>query len=409
MSAAVTVDGLGKRFRIYHERNQSVKAAVMRRGRASYEDFWALRNISLEIPSGTTYGLVGSNGSGKSTLLKCMAKILRPEEGSVQTVGKVAALLELGSGFHPELSGRDNVFLNGSILGLSRKALEAKFDDIVGFAGLERFIDTPVKNYSSGMYVRLGFSVAINVDPDVLLVDEVLAVGDASFQRRCLEKFAEFRRAGKTVVIVSHDAGSMKNMCDEVAWLDQGVLLETGKPVAVLEEYEDQGHEDRVASTEAGTRWGSGEAFIEKMELIGADGTTRNRFRSGEQVTIRMHYRFDQPIEKPVFGYAIEALDGPYLWAHQSRHGQYVPELLEGRGSIDLVLPRLALQPGTFDLTASIVDHQLTHQYDFWKHCLRFDVDHAGQVESGGYLSLGGTWGNLRTESGAVAMLPPSG
>ena len=323
----------------------------------------------------------------------------------MQTVGKVAALLELGSGFHPELSGRDNVFLNGSILGLSRKALEAKFDDIVGFAGLERFIDTPVKNYSSGMYVRLGFSVAINVDPDVLLVDEVLAVGDASFQRRCLEKFAEFRRAGKTVVIVSHDAGSMKNMCDEVAWLDQGVLLETGKPVAVLEEYEDTGHEDRVAS-DSGTRWGSGEAVIEKMELLDAEGGVRNRFRSGEQVTIRMHYRFDQPIEKPVFGYAIESLDGVYLWAHQSRHGQYVPELLEGKGTIDLVLPRLALQPGTFDLTASIVDHQLTHQYDFWKHCLRFDVDHSGQVESGGYLSLGGTWGNLRPASGQVAILP---
>jgi ABC-2 type transport system ATP-binding protein len=409
VTAAITVDKVGKRFRIYHERNQSVKAAVMRRGRASYEDFWALRDISFEIPTGTTYGLVGSNGSGKSTLLKCIAKILRPEEGSVQTVGKVAALLELGSGFHPELSGRDNVFLNGSILGLSRKQLEAKFDDIVGFAGLERFIDTPVKNYSSGMYVRLGFSVAINVDPDVLLVDEVLAVGDASFQRRCLEKFAEFRRAGKTVVIVSHDAGSMKNMCDEVAWLDKGVLLETGKPVAVLEEYEDQGHEDRVA-TDSGTRWGSGEAVIERMELIGADGTNRNRFRSGEQVTIRMHYRFDEAIEKPVFGYAIESLDGVYLWAHQSRHGQYVPEKLEGRGTIDLVLPRLSLQPGTFDLTASIVDHQLTHQFDFWKHCLRFDVDHAGQIESGGYLSLGGEWGNLQPENGPVSMadLPPS-
>ena len=394
--AAITIDGVGKRFRIYHERNQSVKAAVMRRGRAEYEDFWALRNVSLEIPTGSTYGLVGTNGSGKSTLLKCIAKILRPDEGNVTTVGKVAALLELGSGFHPELSGRENVFLNGSILGLSKKALAAKFDDIVGFAGLERFIDTPVKNYSSGMYVRLGFSVAINVDPDVLLVDEVLAVGDASFQRRCLEKFADFRRAGKTVVIVSHDAGSMKNMCDEVAWLDQGVLLQTGQPVEILEEYEDEGHEDRVETTDGSTRWGSGEAVIEKMELIGADGTVRSRFRSNEQVTIRMHYRFDEPIDKPVFGYAIESLDGVYLWAHHSRHGEYVPDRLEGRGTVDLVLPRLALQPGTFDLTSSIVDHQLTHQYDFWKHCLRFDVEHAGQVESGGYLSMGGRWGNLQ-------------
>jgi ABC-2 type transport system ATP-binding protein len=255
------------------------------------------------------------------------------------------------------------------------------------------------------MYVRLGFSVAINVDPDVLLVDEVLAVGDAAFQRRCLEKFAEFRRAGKTVVIVSHDAGSMKNMCDEVAWLDKGVLLRTGGPVDVLDDYEDEGHEDRVQTDDGSSRWGAGGAVIERMEIIGADGTARTRFRSGEQVTVRMHYRFDEPFDRPVFGYAIESVDGVYLWAQNSRHGQYVPDRLEGRGSVDLVLPRLALQPGTFDLTASIVDHQLTVQLDFWKHCLRFDVDHGGVVESGGYLSLGGQWGNLQAE-GPVSILP---
>ncbi len=398
--AAITVDDVGKRFRIYHERNQSVKAAVMRKGRATYEDFWALRNVSLEIPTGSTYGLVGKNGSGKSTLLKCIAKILRPDEGSISSVGKMAALLELGSGFHPELSGRENIFLNGSILGLSKSTLAAKFDEIVDFAGLEQFIDTPVKNYSSGMYVKLGFSVAINVDPDVLLVDEVLAVGDSSFQRKCLEKFAEFRRAGKTVVIVSHDSGSMKNMCDEVSWLEKGVLTRTGSPVDILEEYEDDSHEERIESTDGSTRWGSGEATIEKMELIGADGVVRNRFRCGEQVTIRMHYRFDQPIKKPVFGYAIESLDGVYLWAHHSKHGEYVPDQLDGRGTVDLVLPRLALQPGTFDLTSSIVDNQLSHQYDFWKHGLRFDVEHAGQVESGGYVSLNGRWGNLQAAPG---------
>ncbi len=402
---ALRVDGVGKRFRLYHERNQSLKAAVMRRGRATYEDFWALRGIDLEIPTGTTYGLIGTNGSGKSTLLKCLARILRPDEGSVRTEGKVAALLELGSGFHPELSGRDNIYLNGSILGLSKRELESRFDDIVGFAGLERFIDTPVKNYSSGMYVRLGFSVAINVDPDVLLVDEVLAVGDAAFQRRCLEKFAEFRRDGKTVVIVSHDSGSMKNMCDEVAWLDAGTLLRTGKPRELLDSYEDDSLEARPTSTEAdvptGTRWGSGEARIERMELLGADGAPRTRFHTGEPVTVRMHYCFDEPVDRPVFGYALEAVDGTYLWAQQSRHGQYVPDRLVGRGSVDLLLPRLTLQAGTFDLTASIVDYQLAHQYDFWKRCLRFDVEHAGLEESGGYLALGGVWGNLRTAEGA--------
>jgi ABC-type polysaccharide/polyol phosphate transport system ATPase subunit len=221
---AVEVEGVSKRFRLYHDRNQSVKAAVMRGRRAKYEEFWALRDVSLEVPAGTTFGLIGENGSGKSTLLKCMARILRPDEGSLRTHGKVSALLELGAGFHPELSGRDNVFLNGAILGMSHKEIGRRFDDIVGFAGLERFIDTPVKNYSSGMYVRLGFSVAINVDPDVLLVDEVLAVGDEQFQRRCAEKFAELRGKGKTIVVVSHSLGTVQQMCDGAAWLDHGVL-----------------------------------------------------------------------------------------------------------------------------------------------------------------------------------------
>src|SRR5690606_26744191 len=168
---AVVVEGLSKRFRLYHDRNQTLKAAIMRGRRARYEEFWALRDVSLEIAEGMTYGFIGTNGSGKSTLLKCLARILTPDEGRTSTRGKVSALLELGAGFHPELSGRENVYLNGSILGLTRKELDRRFDEIVAFAGLERFIDSPVKNYSSGMYVRLGFSVAINVDPDVLLVD----------------------------------------------------------------------------------------------------------------------------------------------------------------------------------------------------------------------------------------------
>ncbi|MBA2478878.1 MAG: ABC transporter ATP-binding protein, partial [Sporichthyaceae bacterium] len=188
----------------------------MRRGRARYDEFWALRDVSFEIPRGSTFGLIGENGSGKSTLLKCIARILQPDRGSITATGSLAALLELGSGFHPELSGRENIYLNGSIVGLPRRTLDERFDDIVDFAGVREFIDQPVKNYSSGMYVRLGFSVAINVDPDILLVDEVLAVGDASFQAKCMEKFADFRAQGKTVVIVSHATETMRSMCDQV-------------------------------------------------------------------------------------------------------------------------------------------------------------------------------------------------
>ena len=236
---AVVVDDVSKMFRIYHERNQSLKAALMRGRRAKYDEFWALKDVSLEIASGQTYGLVGHNGSGKSTLLKTMAKILRPDSGAVETNGKVSALLELGAGFHPELSGRDNVYLNGSILGLSKREIDAKFDDIVGFAGLEDFVDQPVKNYSSGMYVRLGFSIAINVDPEILMVDEILAVGDEEFQRRCMEKFKDFKDDGKTIIVVSHALGTVRTMCDEVAWLDHGRLVETGDPNTIIDKYTD--------------------------------------------------------------------------------------------------------------------------------------------------------------------------
>jgi ABC-2 type transport system ATP-binding protein len=235
--SAVVVDHVSKKFRLYQERNQSLKSAVMRRRTSVYQDFWALRDIDLTIAQGETFGLVGDNGSGKSTLLKCMAKILYPDRGSIRAFGRVAALLEVGSGFHPELSGRENVYLNGSILGMTRREIDERFDDIVDFSGVREFIDQPVKNYSSGMYVRLGFSVAIHVNPDVLLVDEVLAVGDESFQAKCAEKFRELKRDGKTVVIVSHSMGTLLKMCDRMAWIQSSELKMVGKPEKVVEAY----------------------------------------------------------------------------------------------------------------------------------------------------------------------------
>ncbi|WP_340197008.1 ABC transporter ATP-binding protein [Curtobacterium citreum] len=228
---------MSKRFRMYSERNDSLKSMVMRGKKSVHEDFWALKDVSFEVPQGKTFGLIGKNGSGKSTLLKCLAKILWPEEGSITARGKQASLLEVGSGFHPELSGRENVFLNGSILGMSRKEVTRKFDDIVSFSGVGHFIDQPVKNYSSGMYVRLGFSVAVAVTPDVLVVDEVLAVGDATFQKRCRTKFKEMKEEGRTVILVSHSMSTVKDMCDEVAWLNEGELKMIGKTNDVVKAY----------------------------------------------------------------------------------------------------------------------------------------------------------------------------
>lgn len=236
---AVSVDHVSKKFRLFHERNQSLKSAIMRGRTSVHEDFWALDDVSFDVPTGSTFGLIGSNGSGKSTLLKCLARIYYPNKGAITAYGRLAALLEVGSGFHPELSGRENVFLNGSILGMSKKEVTRKFDEIVDFSGVEQFIDQPVKNYSSGMYVRLGFSVAINVDPEILVVDEVLAVGDAEFQEKCRQKFADFKEAGKTVILVSHAMDAVRDMCDHAAWLSHGKLVAAGPASETIEKYLD--------------------------------------------------------------------------------------------------------------------------------------------------------------------------
>lgn len=390
--SAVSVVDLSKRFRIYHERNQSLKAAVMRRGRAEFEEFWALRDVSLEIPRGKTFGLIGENGSGKSTLLKCIARILQPERGSVTARGKIAALLELGSGFHPELTGRENVYLNGSILGVPKRELEKRFDDIVGFAGLERFIDTPVKNYSSGMYVRLGFSVAINVDPEILLVDEVLAVGDESFQRRCNEKFAEFKRDGRTIVLVSHALGSMRNLCDEVAWLQNGTIERVGRPEEVVDVYAEGSHDDMVVLEDGGVRHGSGEAQITKVEILDAAGLLTRTFRTGDAVTFRLHYSAQQRIERPVIGFGLHTVEGVHVTGPNTRDAGEVPDWLEGAGHLDLAVPRLMLVPGSYDVSASVFDYACVHPYDFWTRAARFEVEPGAPRELYGVVSLGGDW-----------------
>ncbi len=399
---AVEVDHVSKRFRLYHDRNQSLKAAAMRGRRARYEEFWALRDVSLEVPQGATFGLIGTNGSGKSTLLKCMAQILRPDEGRLQTRGKVSALLELGAGFHPELSGRDNVFLNGAILGMSKGEVARRFDDIVAFAGLERFIDTPVKNYSSGMYVRLGFSVAINVEPDVLLVDEVLAVGDEQFQRRCTEKFAELREDGRTIVMVSHALGSVQSMCDTVAWLDEGQLRNVGEASTVVDDYLASLRGDEPPE-EHGTRFGSGEVQVHKVELLDADGNPTTAVRTGDEVTFRYHYRGTSPVHRPVVGIGIYTLDGVLVTGPNLKDVNQIPAKLDGSGTVDLHVPRLMLLPGTYDVASGITDDAILHVYDHWRKALRFDVLKGEPYEgAGGLFSMDGRW-TVRRDARAEA------
>lgn len=225
---AIDIDNVSKTFRHFSERNQSLKSAVMRGRVSRHRDFAALTDVSIDVKQGETFGLIGSNGSGKSTLLRCIARILTPNAGTIRVTGRVGALLEVGSGFHPELTGRENIFLAGAIAGLSRKEVRAVFDDIVDFSGIPDFIDEPVKNYSSGMYVRLGFATAVAVRPDVLLADEILAVGDAEFQAKCLGRIEEMRQAGTTIVLVTHDTQKIATFCGRAAWLDHGHLKMVG-------------------------------------------------------------------------------------------------------------------------------------------------------------------------------------
>ena len=372
--AVVRADGVWKKFRLYHERNQSLKAAVMRRGRATYEDFWALKDVSFEVPAGSTFALVGHNGSGKSTMLKTLARILRADKGSVAVKGKVSALLELGAGFHPELSGRENVYLNGAILGLSKRDIEARFDDIVGFAGLERFIDSPVKNYSSGMYVRLGFSVAINVDPDVLLIDEVLAVGDEEFQRKCLERVADLRTAGKTIVVVTHALSTVRNMCDQAIWLEHGEARFTGTGHEVADEYlgtvqvEIQAHEDAQEEP----RWSR--LRIGDVEVLDARGHPTTKVATGDEVTFRMRYEASEPVLDPIFSFALTTPEGVLVTGPNTKEAEVRVDKVEGEGVVELHVPRLLLLHGAYDITIDCTNPDVTHSYDRRAKIMRFDV-----------------------------------
>jgi ABC-type polysaccharide/polyol phosphate transport system ATPase subunit len=392
--AVVRADGVWKMFRLYHERNQSLKATVMRRGRAKYEDFWALKDVSFEVPAGSTFGLIGHNGSGKSTMLKTLAKILRPDKGSVEVKGKMSALLELGAGFHPELSGRENIYLNGAILGLTKRDLDARFDDIVDFAGLERFIDSPVKNYSSGMYVRLGFSVAINVDPDVLLIDEVLAVGDEEFQRKCMERVADLREAGKTIVVVTHSLATVRNLCDGAAWLENGVVREVGKAGQVADSYLGEVHTDRQTDEGGAPRWGSGDVRITDISMLDAAGRAVSSASTGDAVTIRLDYEAEERVESPVFGIAVYTIEGFHVTGPNTREAGLDIPYIQGKGHVDLTIDPLMLLPGAYDVSAACTDATISHPYDQRHRAFRFDIKPGVPHETyGGIVSLGGRWG----------------
>jgi ABC-2 type transport system ATP-binding protein len=389
----MTVDHLVKSFRIHHQRTNSLKQLIAARGRNRFEDFVAVDDVSFDVHEGEVFGVIGQNGSGKSTLLKCVAGILQPNSGSVRVMRRMGALLELGAGFHPELTGRENIFLNAAILGMGRKDITLRFDDIVDFSGLQTFIDQPVKTYSSGMYVRLAFAVAINVDPQLLIVDEILAVGDLSFQRRCMEKFIEFRNEGRTIVLVTHDMTSVKNLCDRAVWLEHGRAIDEGDPGDLVEAYSERMLGAYARSADGSVRQGSGEIRIIQVEMFVNDNTTPvKRCRTGDAVRLRLHYESERMISQPVIGIEIESLGGTTVTAPNTRDVGMVPPTMSGQGVIDISLPNVALLPGTYDLHTSITDFNRAKIYDRLQVAMRFDVMTGRPYETGGVVTMQPKW-----------------
>jgi ABC-type polysaccharide/polyol phosphate transport system ATPase subunit len=403
MSNAIEVRDVRKVYRRYGRRRQfaTLKSALLS-GKLVGDlkpdsTFEALKGVSFDVGAGTTFGIIGRNGSGKSTMLKMIAGIGRPTSGTVKVSGRLSALIELGAGFHPEISGRENVFINGMMLGLSRRQIARRFDEIVAFAELEDFIDAPVKTYSSGMYTRLGFAIAIHVDPEVLLVDEVLAVGDEAFTHKCLDKFAEFRRLGRTLLLVTHQLEMVTRLCDEALWLDSGRARVQGDPKRVVDAYltdvavqesRDLGHADEVRMRSGEVvvveppvdmfratagRWGSREVEIVGVELIGASGQPAHVFQSGERVEIRLDLSAGKLVHDVVVGIGIFNAEGTCCYGTNTQIEGASEGEVAGSGQVRFVIESLDLVGDTYKLDVA-VHRQNGAPYDYHRLLYTFRV-----------------------------------
>jgi ABC-type polysaccharide/polyol phosphate transport system ATPase subunit len=354
----VRFDRVSKRYRIARpDLDASWLTRLLRRGS---EDFWALRDVSFEVRRGETLGIVGHNGAGKSTLLKLLSRITAPTGGEIVLTGTVAALIEVGSGFHPELTGRENIFLSGSILGMRRREIAEKLERIITFSGVGAFIDTPVKRYSSGMFVRLGFAIAAHLEPDVLLVDEVLAVGDAAFQVQCHERLGELRRAGTTMLFISHDLTSIEQLCDRVILMHRGRLIANGAPHDVVKEYQRMVASSPEMPPAVARPGGSGDARITEVDFVDELGQATRKARTGGAIVCRVMYDVVRTIDDGVIELFFYARDGRTLFSQcTTAISGGTLELARGNGTLEFVIPELGLQPGIYSVGA-LIRHRLS-------------------------------------------------
>jgi len=403
--AAIEIRHVSKHFRLYHEHYSSLKERMIHFGRVPYEDFTALNDIDIEIETGTTVGILGHNGSGKSTLLKCVAGILQPNEGEIAVRGRLAALLELGAGFHPELTGRENVFMNASILGLSKREITKVFDEVVAFSELEKFIDMQVRHYSSGMYIRLGFAVAVNVDPDILLVDEVLSVGDEAFQRKCIERVARFQREGRTILFVTHAADLVRRICDRALVIDHGVLVADTTPGEAVRTFRETLQHSGLAepTVEAVEAAEAAEAADPTGEVpaIGAQMTAsatnrvqitnvviehpgalvgRHWLLPDEAMSIRVSYHADEPTDDLLFGIIIHDEEGNTIFGANTKIVDVTVPVADGAGEATFDFEHVPLLDGTYLVTLAIQSTDEGTVHDWHDQRYQFEVMNPGRV-----------------------------
>ena len=402
----ISVRNVKKMFRVYRDRGNTLKDRVLFAGRRKYEEHWVLNGVSFEVKRGEAIGLIGQNGCGKSTTLKMLTKILYPDEGTIEMRGRVSSLIELGAGFHPDLSGRENIYTNASIFGLSRKEIDERLEDIIAFSELEAFIDDPVRTYSSGMYMRLAFAVAINVDADILLIDEILAVGDAAFQAKCFRKLQEIKGRGTTIVIVSHAMSQLELICDRSIWIADGLVRMEGKPRDVHPRYmewmsrknqqeekkEDERENEEASETDSEgnlKRWGSGEARMTGVKVIGADGSEKTDFSPRDPFTIHIDYTAKKPLDDAVIGLAIYRSDGTLVYGTNTLIDTSSPVTLQTEGTIDLQIDGLPVSNGSYSIDLAI--HRPDgFNYDFWRDICTIQV--ADKVQTPGEIALSHQW-----------------
>lgn len=400
---AIEVKNVTKSFKVYYDKGKELKEKLLFWKRNRYENRVVLDDVSFSIKRGEAVGLVGKNGCGKSTTLKMLTRIIYPDSGSITMKGRVSSLIELGAGFHPDMTGRENIYTNASIFGLSKKEIDTRIDNIIDFSELGPYIDNPVRTYSSGMYMRLAFSVAINVDADILLVDEILAVGDANFQTKCFNKIREIKGQGTTIVIVSHSLGQIEQICDRSIWIKDGKIEKEGEPKAVHLEYLDYMNNERIDEEERArvkkqriesglddeNRFGTGNVRCNNIHLLDDDGNEQGIFKFGSNMTVQFDYHVVRPIENAIIGVKINRIDGVYVYGIDTRIDKFDNFEMTKDGTISLKFKDMPLIKGQYYIDVS-VEYSEGLPEDYIKHAAKFEI--VSKLEDMGIALINHEW-----------------